>query len=161
MNRTWKFGDEVNTDLMVAGKHMKLPLVQMGQHCLSSLRPEFPSQVKEGDVLVAGIDFGIGSSRDQAPQVLRALGIQHIIAESFGGIFYRNAFNLGVTAIVCPQAKQIPDACTIQIDAEHGVITLPELNLVFQCEPVPAFLLELVENGGLLASLKKRLAARP
>jgi 3-isopropylmalate/(R)-2-methylmalate dehydratase small subunit len=156
--RTWKFGDGVDTDVMAPGLYMKLPIEQLAAHCLGSVRPEFAGAVQEGDILVAGRNFGIGSSREQAPQALKALGIRAVVAQSFGGIFYRNALNLGLIALVCPETDVIPDGAPIEVDPIAGRIALPEQGVSLACEPVPAFLLEMVEDGGLLPHLKKRLA---
>jgi 3-isopropylmalate/(R)-2-methylmalate dehydratase small subunit len=156
--RTWKFGDGVDTDAMAPGQYMKLPIEQLACHCLEGLRPEFAGAVQRGDVLVAGRNFGVGSSREQAPQALKQLGIRAVIASSFAGIFYRNALNLGLVALVCEQAERIPDDARIEVDPIRGRITLPAFGLTLDCEPVPAFLLEMVEDGGLLPHLRKRLA---
>jgi 3-isopropylmalate/(R)-2-methylmalate dehydratase small subunit len=156
--RVWKFGDGIDTDAMAPGQYMKLPVEQLAQHCLASLRPEFAKDVREDDVLVAGTNFGVGSSREQAPQALRLLGIRYVLAKSFAGIFYRNAFNLGLAVMICPQAYTIPDGAQVLVDPLHGSVTLPEQGLVLQCEPVPSFLLEIVNDGGLLPHLKKRVS---
>lgn len=156
--RTWKFGDGVDTDAMAPGLYMKQPIEQLAAHCLESLRPDFAAAVKTGDVLVAGRNFGIGSSREQAPQALKTLGVSAIVAQSFGGIFYRNALNLGLIALVCAHADAVPDNTAIAVDPVRGLITLPALGKTLACEPVPAFLLEMIEDGGLLPHLQKRLA---
>jgi len=156
--RAWKFGDGVDTDVMAPGLYMKSPIDVLAQHCLEALRPEFAGAVRSGDVLVAGRNFGIGSSREQAPQVLKALGVQSVVARSFGGIFHRNAFNLGLLALVCDDADRIPDGAAIEVDPKAGKVRLPELDLTLVCEPVPAFLMAMVEDGGLLPHLKKRLS---
>jgi 3-isopropylmalate/(R)-2-methylmalate dehydratase small subunit len=155
---TWKFGDGVDTDVMAPGLYMKLPIEQLARHCLEAVRPEFAGAVKEGDILVAGRNFGIGSSREQAPQALKALGIRAVVARSFGGIFYRNALNLGLIVLVCPETDAIPDDVPIKVDPIAGSIVLPQQRISLACEPIPAFLLEMVEDGGLLPHLKKRLA---
>lgn len=156
--RAWRFGDGVDTDAMAPGQYMTLPIEQLARHCLEGLRPEFAGAVQCGDVLVAGRNFGIGSSREQAPQALKQLGIRAVIAASFAGIFYRNALNLGLAVLVCEQAERIPDGTPVEIDPIRGHIVLPALGLTLDCEPLPAFLLDMVEDGGLLPHLKKRLA---
>jgi 3-isopropylmalate/(R)-2-methylmalate dehydratase small subunit len=156
--RTWKFGDSIDTDVMAPGRYMKLPIEQLASHCLEALRPEFAGAVRSGDVLIAGRNFGVGSSREQAPQALKQLGIRAVLALSFGGIFYRNALNLGLITLVCPHTDGIPDDTPIEVDPIAGRITLPALGKTLDCEPVPAFLLAMVEDGGLLPHLKKRLA---
>lgn len=156
--RVWKFGDGIDTDVMAPGLYMKLPIAQLAAHCLEAVRPAFAGAVRAGDIVVAGRNFGIGSSREQAPQALRALGIRAVVAQSFGGIFYRNALNLGLMALVCPDTVGIPDGEAIEVDPVAGRIVLPQQGLTLACEPIPGFLMEMVDDGGLLPHLKKRLA---
>jgi 3-isopropylmalate/(R)-2-methylmalate dehydratase small subunit len=156
--RTWKFGDGVDTDVMAPGKYMKLQIEQLATHCLEAVRPEFAASVRDGDVVVAGRNFGIGSSREQAAQALKTLGIRAVLAQSFGGIFYRNALNLGLIVLVCEQADAIPDGVLVEVDPIAGRVLLPGQCVSLSCEPISPFLLEMVEAGGLLLHLKKRLA---
>jgi 3-isopropylmalate/(R)-2-methylmalate dehydratase small subunit len=156
--RAWKFGDGIDTDVMAPGKYMKLPLPELARHCLETVRPGFAAAVQNGDVLVAGRNFGIGSSREQAPQALKELGIRAVIATSFGGIFYRNALNLGLVVLSCDATDRIPDGAAITVDPVAGSIMLPELDIALECEPLPTFLLEIVNDGGLLPHLQKRQA---
>lgn len=156
--RTWKFGDGIDTDVMAPGLYMKLRIEQLAAHCLESVRPEFAGAARAGDIVVAGRNFGIGSSREQAPQALKTLGIRAVVAQSFGGIFYRNALNLGLIVLVCADADAIPDGVPIEVDPVGGRIVLPAQGTSLVCEPIPAFLLEMVESGGLLPHLKNRLA---
>lgn len=157
--RVWKFGDGIDTDVMAPGLYMKLPIELLATHCLEAVRPEFASSVRAGDVVVAGRNFGIGSSREQAPQALRALGVRALVAESYSGLFYRNALNLGLVALTCREAGSIPDGAKIIVDPEAGKVVLPELGRTLECEPLPAFLMEMVNAGGLLPHLKKSMAA--
>jgi 3-isopropylmalate/(R)-2-methylmalate dehydratase small subunit len=120
--------------------------------------PAFATEVRPGDVLVAGRNMGAGSSREQAPAALKHLGVAALIAESFAGLFYRNALNLGLPALVCAQAKRIRDGDELKIDyAKSEVVTPHE---IFPFEPIPAHLLEMVRDGGLLPHLEKRLKCR-
>ena len=105
--QVWKFGDEINTDLLVPGVYIKLPLDELASHCLETVDPLFAGSVVEGDFVVAGKNFGMGSSREQAAQVLKVLGVAAVIAESFSGIFYRNAFNLGLIPIICKETHKL------------------------------------------------------
>ena len=98
-NRIWRFGDGIDTDAMAPGEYMKLPIEQIAEHCMEVVRPEFAAAVRPGDVVVAGANFGIGSSREQAPQALVALGVAGVVAASFAGLFYRNAINLGLPVL--------------------------------------------------------------
>lgn len=156
--RSWKFGDSVDTDVMAPGKYMKLSVDELASHCLEAVRPEFSGGVREGDILVAGRNFGVGSSREQAPQALRALGIRAVVAKSFGGIFYRNALNLGLIAVTCEETDAIADGVEIEVDPVAGRVILPAQDLWLPCQPMPSFLIEMVTDGGLLPHLKKRFA---
>jgi 3-isopropylmalate/(R)-2-methylmalate dehydratase small subunit len=113
--------------------------------------------VKPGDFVVAGRNFGTGSSREQAPEALKRLGVAGLVAESFAGLFYRNALNLGLPAVECRDAKKIRQGDFITVDFARGKITLPEKHLSFDCDPIPAHLMQMVRDGGLLAHLEKRL----
>jgi 3-isopropylmalate/(R)-2-methylmalate dehydratase small subunit len=156
--RAWRLGDNVDTDAIVPGKYMKLGIEEIARHCLESVLPSFATEVGAGDVVVAGRNFGTGSSREQAPAALRQLGVAALIAESFAGLFYRNALNLGLPALVCPQAKQIRDAEELKIDYERSRIMTKSAALDF--EPIPPHLLEMVRDGGLLPHLEKRMKCR-
>jgi len=158
--RTWKFGDNVDTDAMAPGAYMKFGIEQIAAHCLESLRPEFAAQVRPGDIVIGGRNFGVGSSREQAPQALRHLGVAAVVAVSYAGLFYRNALNLGLPVVVCAEAPTIDDAVTAQVDFEAGRIELPAAQRIFACEPIPRFLLEMLNDGGLLPHLARRLKAR-
>ena len=158
-SRVWKFCNDVDTDSMAPGEYMKFGIGQIAEHCLESLRPEFASLVRPGDVVVAGRNFGTGSSREQAPQALRELGVAAVVAVSFAGLFYRNALNLGLPVVICAEADAIEDGATVKVDFEAGRIELPAEGRVLVCEPIPPFLLEMIKDGGLVASLRRRFNA--
>ena len=151
-------GDNVDTDVIAPGRYMKLGLAEIAPHCLESLLPEFARSVKPGDVVVAGRNFGAGSSREQAPAALKHLGVAALVAESFAGLFYRNALNLGLPAVVCAQARRIRDGDKLRVSFENGEIANLTAGETLRCEPIPAHLMEMVRDGGLLAHLEKRLA---
>lgn len=155
--RTWKLPAEVDTDQLVPGTAMKLALADMAAHCLRTLRPEFAAGVRPGDVIVAGPDFGIGSSREQAASVLVHLGVAAVIAPSFAGLFLRNAFNVGLLLMTCPRAGEIEDGEAVSLDARAARVVRAD-GSVLPCDPIPGFLLDMVEAGGLLPQLEKRLA---
>jgi 3-isopropylmalate/(R)-2-methylmalate dehydratase small subunit len=155
--RAWKFGDNLDTDVLAPGLYMKFGIAEIATHCLESVRPEFAAQVKPGDVVVGGRNFGVGSSREQAPQALKHLGVAAVIAESYSGLFYRNALNLGLAVVVCREAQQIADGDRVLVDPENGVITLAGAPQRLACEPIPAFLMAMLRDGGLLPHLEKRL----
>ncbi len=154
--RAWVFGDDVDTDAMVPGRYMKLGIEEIAKHCFESVSPSFASTVRKGDVVVGGRNFGMGSSREQAPEALKHLGVAALVAESFAGLFYRNAFNLGLPAVVCAQAKRIRAGDSLKIDLEGKIENLTT-GETLSCDKVPPHLLQLVGDGGLLAQLEKRL----
>jgi 3-isopropylmalate/(R)-2-methylmalate dehydratase small subunit len=160
LHRVWKFGADIDTDALAPGHAMKYGVEQIAAHCLASLRPEFALQVQAGDVIVAGSNFGIGSSREQAAAVLVQLGLAAVIAPSFGGLYFRNAFNVGLLLLVCPQAESLLDGDRISFDARAGTVHGAQGESL-ACEPIPGFLLEMVEAGGLFPMLKRRAALRP
>jgi 3-isopropylmalate/(R)-2-methylmalate dehydratase small subunit len=155
--RVWKFGDDINTDILAPGAYIKLPIKELASHCLESVDPSFTSRVCEGDIVVAGNNFGMGSSREQAAQVLKELGITAIIAASFGGIFYRNAFNLGLPAIISKDVTRIATDHQIELDLKTGRIFNITTGQNLVGEIIPGNLLTLIEAGGLVPYLKNSL----
>ena len=137
---------------------MKYSIEKIAQHCFEPLAPRFAKDVRPGDVVVGGRNFGAGSSREQAPAALKALGVAALIAESFAGLFYRNALNLGLPAVVCKDAKRIRQGDALEIDFDQAVVTTPREKLGF--EPIPPHLMQMVRDGGLLPHLEKRLKCR-
>jgi 3-isopropylmalate/(R)-2-methylmalate dehydratase small subunit len=154
--RAWRLPAEVDTDQLAPGATMKHGLEVTARHCLEALRPEFAREVRHGDLVVAGADFGIGSSREQAASVLVHLGVKAVIAPSFSGLYFRNAFNVGLLVLTCPQAALIADGERIAVDARGARVQRSDGSML-ECEPIPGFLLDLVEVGGLLPQLKRRL----
>ena len=154
--RAWRLPADVDTDQPAPGATMKHGIEVTARHCLEALRPEFAREVRRGDVIVAGPDFGIGSSREQAASVLIHLGVQAVIAPSFAGLYFRNAFNVGLLLLTCPDAERIEDGEPIAVEA-RGARVLRGDGSVLACEATPGFLLDLVEAGGLLPQLKRRL----
>ena len=155
-HRVWKLGADIDTDALAPGPYMKLGIDGIAPHCLEAVRPEFAAAVRPGDVIAAGPNFGIGSSREQAAGALVQLGVKAVIAPSFSGLFFRNAFNLGLLLLTCPQAPQLREAESITLDLQALTVTRAD-GQVLACEPIPAFLLDMVEAGGLLNQLRRRL----
>ena len=155
--RAWVLGDNVDTDVITPGRYMKFGIDEIAVHCFEAVLPEFARSVKPGDVVVGGRNFGAGSSREQAPAALKHLGVAALVAESFAGLFYRNALNLGLPAVVCAEAMRIRDGDTLRVDFEKGEIANLTTGETLQCEPIPAHLMQMVRDGGLLAHLEKRL----
>jgi 3-isopropylmalate/(R)-2-methylmalate dehydratase small subunit len=158
--KSWVFSDNVDTDVIAPGRYMKFGIDEIARHCLEAVASDFPRNVRAGDFVVAGRNFGCGSSREQAPAALKHLGVAALVAESFAGLFYRNALNLGLPALVCSGAKRIRDGDRLSIDyATNEVFDLTSgERLPFK--PVPAHLMEMVRDGGLLPHLEKRLKCR-
>ena len=157
--KCWKLPADVDTDQLAPGATMKHGIEVTARHCLQVLRPEFAAQVRRGDVIVAGANFGIGSSREQAASVLVHLGLAAVIAPSYSGLYFRNAFNVGLLLLTCAHASDIDDGEAVTLDAQAGRITLAD-GSVLDCEPIPAFLRAMVDAGGLLPQLKRRLESR-
>ncbi len=156
--RAWVFGDGINTDLMAPGLYFKAPLEELARHCLEAVDAAFPVQVKPGDIVVAGENFGIGSAREQAPMALTQLGVGAVLAKSFGRIFYRNALNFGLPALRFPQAGEIAPGSELQLDPASGRLDDLASGRSYRLEPLPPHLLRLLAAGGLMPYLKQRLA---
>ena len=156
--RAWVFGDNVDTDVLAPGQFMKSSIEELSRHCLEALEPDFARSARPGDFVVGRRNFGAGSSREQAPQALKHLGVAAVIAESFAGLFYRNALNLGLPALVCAQAGRIRAGDRLRIDPEAGRLENLSTGEALECEPIPAFLMQMVRDGGLVPHLEKRLS---
>lgn len=156
--RAWVFGDNVDTDVLAPGQYMKSGIDELARHCLESVDPAFAASVKPGDVVVGRRNFGTGSSREQAPEALKHLGVAALVAESYAGLFYRNAINLGLPAVVCADAQRIGAGDRVSVDPEAGRIENLTTGEALACEPIPAHLMQLLGDGGLVPHLEKRLA---
>lgn len=156
--RAWRLGADVDTDALAPGAYMKHGLDVIGLHCLEALRPDFAAGVRPGDVLVAGANFGIGSSREQAAGVLRHLGLAAVIAPSYSGLYFRNAFNLGLLLLTCPQAGEIGEGEQIALQLGGATPEVVRANgQRLACHAIPDFLMDMVDAGGLLPVLKQRM----
>jgi 3-isopropylmalate/(R)-2-methylmalate dehydratase small subunit len=156
--RAWVFGDNIDTDVLAPGQYMKLGIEEIARHCLESVDPAFAASVQAGDVVVGRRNFGTGSSREQAPQALKQLGVAALVAESFAGLFYRNALNLGLAAVVCRESRRIRAGDRVRVDPEAGRIENLSTGDTLACEPIPAHLMQMLRDGGLVPHLEKRLA---
>lgn len=157
LHRVWRLPADVDTDQLAPGHAMKHGLDVIARHCLEGVRPAFAAGVRRGDVVVAGPNFGIGSSREQAASVLVHLGVAAVIAPSCSGLYLRNAFNVGLLLLTCRDAGRIADGEAIAFDARAGRVTRAG-DEVLACDPIPGFLLDMVDAGGLLPQLKARFA---
>jgi 3-isopropylmalate/(R)-2-methylmalate dehydratase small subunit len=158
--KAWVFGDNLDTDVIAPGRYMKFGIEEIAKHCLESISPSFASSVRNGDCVVAGRNMGVGSSREQAPEALKHLGVALLVAESFAGLFYRNAINLGLPAVACAQAKRIRPGDELDVDLGAGRIRNRTTGETLDCEPIPPFLMSIIADGGLLPHLEKRLAQK-
>ena len=160
MGRLWRFVETIDTDVLAPGFYMKSPLDELSSHCLEAVRPEFASNVKAGDIMMAGGNMGVGSSREQAAEVLKHLGISCVIAPSFAGIFYRNAINLGLPVFTLSAPQNLPselvDGASVTFDFDAARISLIEHAIDIQLDPLPLFLRDLILDGGLVDHLEKR-----
>ncbi|MBO9651840.1 MAG: 3-isopropylmalate dehydratase [Variovorax sp.] len=156
-HRVWRLGADIDTDALAPGHAMKHGIDIIATHCLEAIRPEFAGEVRPGDVVVAGPNFGIGSSREQAAAVLVKLGVSAVIAPAYSGLFFRNAFNLGLLLLTCPRAEVLLEGDRIEIDADASTpaVIAPD-GTRLECEPVPSFLMDMVRAGGLLNQLRQR-----
>lgn len=150
----WVFGDNVDTDQLASGSTLKGGIEGVASACLGALNLDFATDVRPGDFVIGGQNFGIGSSREQAAQVLRHMGVAAVIAQSYGGIFYRNAFNFGLLALVCPDADAIAQGERLVADPEKGMVRNLTRDETYICEGVPAHLVDIVRAGGLVPYLE-------
>ena len=156
--KAFVFGDHVDTDILAPGIYMKDSIDIIASHCLESLDPSFATTIKPGDIVVAGAGLGIGSSREQAAEALKYLGAGALIAKSYCGIFYRNALNFGLPALVCADTGRIRAGDQLRVDAAAGHIDNLTRAERYTVDPLPDFLLRMIADGGLVAHLEKRFA---
>ncbi len=152
-----KYGNNVDTDVIIPARHLNTQdHKELASHCMEDIDREFVNKVKEGDIMVAGDNFGCGSSREHAPIAIKASGISCVIANTFARIFYRNAINIGLPILECQEASEkIQDGDEVKVDFNTGVITNVTKNETYQALPFPDFIKEIMEKGGLMNSLQK------
>ena len=155
--RVHKFGDDINTDDIIAARYLvSTEAKELGSHCMESIAPEFAGKVKPGDIIVAGKNFGCGSSREHAPLAIKGCGVASVVARSCAGIFFRNAINIGLPFVELADSDDIMDADMLEIDLSSGIIKNLTQNKTYQAQAFPAFLQLIVEEGGLMNYVKKR-----
>lgn len=154
--RVHKYGNNVDTDVIIPARHLNTQdHKELASHCMEDIDKEFVNKVKEGDIMVAGDNFGCGSSREHAPIAIKASGISCVIANTFARIFYRNSINIGLPILECAEASQkIQDGDEVSIDFNTGVITNITKNETYQALPFPDFIKDIMAKGGLMNSLK-------
>lgn len=153
-----KYGDNVDTDVIIPARYLNiLDRKELASHCMEDIDKDFIQNVKPGDVMVAHNNFGCGSSREHAPLVIKESGISVVIAATFARIFYRNAINIGLPILECPEASEkIEAGDDVEVDFDTGVITNHTKNETYQAQPFPDFIKEIITAGGLLNSIKNR-----
>ena len=151
-----KYGDNVDTDVIIPARHLNTQdHKELASHCMEDIDKEFVNKVKEGDIMVAGDNFGCGSSREHAPIAIKASGISCVIATTFARIFYRNSINIGLPILECPEASQkIEAGDEVSVDFNTGVITNVTKVETYQALPFPEFIKDIMAKGGLMNSLK-------
>ena len=154
--KAWKYGDNINTDIISPPAYMELPIDKASQYTMSVIETAFASSCKAGDLFVAEHNLGSGSSRETAPLMLKQCGIQAVIAKSFARIFYRNCINVGIVAIECKETDKIHMGDMLSLDLSSGIITNKTTGESYPCEKMPEHILALVQDGGLIAHLKKK-----
>ena len=159
--RAWKFGDNIDTDVIIPFKYKARTIDprELAQHVMEGLDPDFPNKVRPGDVIVAGRNFGCGSSREQAPLAIKAAGISAVVAESFARIFFRNAINIGLPVLEVKGILEKTDSGDVlEIDLREGTVKNLSKGLTFRAAPMPDMLMEILKEGGLVNYIKKRRA---
>ncbi len=158
--KVWVFGDDINTDLIFPNKYKHVVLDDVpkaGQYAMIGSDPDFPKKISQGDIIVAGRNFGCGSSREYAPISIKYAGISAVIAKSFGRIFFRNAINIGLLPLICADSDKIHAGDVISVNLEGGKIFDQTTNESFQFTPIPEFLSRILEAGGLIEFAKTQL----
>ncbi len=153
--KVWKFGDDINTDVITPGRYtVTTDKKRLGEIAFIEYRPDFSKNVKEGDIIVAGNNFGCGSSREHSPVAIKAAGISAVIAKSFARIFFRNSINIGLPLFISEDAEKIDDGDEVEIDFDTGEIQDKTKNIILKVKPLPAFMQKIVEKGGLVEFLR-------
>jgi 3-isopropylmalate/(R)-2-methylmalate dehydratase small subunit len=149
--KVWRFGKDIDTDLIIAARYLNTSVPQeLAKHVMEDADPEFVSKMNVGDIIVAGDNFGCGRSREHAPIALKASGISAIIAPTFARIFYRNAFNMGLPIFELPQSAEISEGDEISVNMNEGTITNKSISKTYNFTPIPPFMQELIDAGGLM-----------
>lgn len=155
----WRFGDDIDTDAIIPARYLNTSdPEELARHVMEDADNEFPDKVKVGDMIVAGKNFGCGSSREHAPIAIKAAGMQAVIAKSFARIFYRNSFNIGLPIFESEEASEkIKEGDTLEIDADSGIIKNISTGEQYAAKPIPPFMQELIAAGGLIEWTKKKI----
>ena len=152
----WKFGDNISTDLIAPGRlfHLRSNLPELAKHVMEDADPEFASKMSKGDFIVGGSNFGLGSSREHAPMIIRIAGVSAVLAKGFARIFYRNAINVGLPAITC-DTDRIQEGDALEVVLKDGTVLVPERNIELDFPPMPEVMRKILDDGGLVEHIKK------
>jgi len=155
----WKYGDNVDTDAIIPARYLNMSTAEeLARHCMEDIDAGFAAAVQAGDIMVGGENFGCGSSREHAPLALKGAGVSCVIAESFARIFYRNALNIGLPILACPEAVAgAQKGDTLTVDLEAGTITNARTGEIYYTSPFPPFIMDIIQAGGLVPYTRKRL----
>lgn len=156
IGKSFKFGDDISTDLIAPGRlfHLRSNLPRLAEHVLEDADPDFAKKVKPGDFVVGGMNFGLGSSREHAPAVMKIAGVGAVLAKSFARIFFRNCINIGLPALVCNTDK-IESGDVLEIDLKKGIISNKTGNLELKFNPLPGIMIKILDDGGLAGHITK------
>jgi 3-isopropylmalate/(R)-2-methylmalate dehydratase small subunit len=157
--RAWKYGDNVDTDAIIPARYLNVSTPEaLAEHCMEDIYADFARKVQAGDMIVGGANFGCGSSREHAPLALKGAGVSCVIASSFARIFYRNAIDIGLPILECPEAVEATETGhVLEVDLEQGTVTNLDAGQTFQAEPYPPFLMGIIEAGGLIPYTRAKL----
>jgi 3-isopropylmalate/(R)-2-methylmalate dehydratase small subunit len=157
--KVWKYGDNVDTDVIIPARYLNVSTPEeLARHCMEDIDPDFASSVQPGDIIVGGENFGCGSSREHAPLAIKGAGVTCVVARSFARIFYRNAINVGLPILECPEAVGETDkGDQLTVDLKAGTVANLRTGRTHQTSPFPAFIMEIVQAGGLVPHTRERL----
>lgn len=157
--RAWKFGDDIDTDAIIPARYLNTTDAKLlAAHCMEDADAQFPAKVRKGDILVAGKNFGCGSSREHAPIAIKGAGVTCVVAHSFARIFYRNAFNMGLPILECPEAAAaVQTGDEMEVDLDEGVIVNRSRQETYRAQPIPPFMQKLVLAGGLIPYVQEQM----
>ena len=158
MAKVWKFGDNIDTDVIIAARYLNTSDEKfLASHVMEDIDPNFVKKISIGDVIVAGENFGCGSSREHAPIAIKSAGICAVIAKSFARIFYRNSFNMGLLILECNETDKINEGDELKIDVNQGTISNLTQNKTYKFQPIPPFMQELIKSGGIIEYAKTKI----
>ncbi len=154
--KVWKFGNNIDTDVISPSKYMEAPMEEQMKHVMETINPKFPQEVKPGDIIVAGKNFGCGSSRETAPDLIKRLGVAAVVAESFARIFFRNSVAIGLPILVCPKVSEaFEEVDLLELDIEKAEVKNPNKNITLKGETLSPDMLKVLKKGGITQLLKE------